>query len=173
MDSETGLLQVHLLCSGSGAKTAWQWRDTKSLPVKEAGGRPPIKTQRLWVTFHRGTAAGLRQHANSLFLKGCLFSVYMSVCHNLKGVTARTLHVCECMWVGVSVCARVSECTQLPHYFDCFSTSNYLTTRIVIFYTGLLSVSSTVISTAEIVEKWISARFVEQITQKERNEHQK
>lgn len=58
MDSKTGLLQVHLLCSGSGAKTAWQWRDTKSLPVKEAGGRPPIKTQRLWVTFHRAQLLG-------------------------------------------------------------------------------------------------------------------
>lgn len=53
MDRETGLLQVHLLCSGSGANPAWQWRDTKSLPVEEAGRRPPIKTQRLWVTFHR------------------------------------------------------------------------------------------------------------------------
>ena len=58
MDSETGRLQVHLLCSGSWAKTAWQWCDTKSLPVKEAGGRPPIKTQRLWVTFHRAQLLG-------------------------------------------------------------------------------------------------------------------
>lgn len=57
-DSKAGLLQVHLLCSGSGATSVWQWCDTKSLPVREAAGRPPIKTRRLGETFHRPQLSG-------------------------------------------------------------------------------------------------------------------
>lgn len=47
----------------------------------------------------QGTAAGLRQHANSLFLKGCLFSVHVT--NGVGGVggyrwrlSATTVHIC-------------------------------------------------------------------------------
>lgn len=48
----------------------------------------------------QGTAAGLRQHANSLFLKGCLFSVCIWVC-----VTTRRVSLLELLCLG----------TLLPH----------------------------------------------------------
>lgn len=43
----------------------------------------------------QGTAAGLRQHANSLFLKGCLFSVHVTngVGYRWR-LSATTVHIC-------------------------------------------------------------------------------
>lgn len=155
MDSETGLLQVHLLCSGSGAKTAWQWRDTKSLPVKEAGGRPPIKTHRLWVTFHRAQLLGCDSMPTHYSWRVvCL--VCVRVCVTTRRVSL--LELCLCM------------CILLPH---CFSASHYLTTLIFIFYAGSLSESSILISSAEGVEKWTCASFLAQIIHREREKHQK
>ena len=167
MDSKTGLLQLHLLCSGSGAKTAWQWRDTKSLPVKEAGGRPPIKTQRLWVTFHRAQLLGCDSMPTHYSWRVvCLVCAW--VCVTTRRVSLLELCVCECMCVCVCVCV----CTLLPHYFDCFSSSNYLTTLVVIFYTDSLSESSILISTAEGVEKQTCPSFEAQ-KDRDRSKHQK
>lgn len=88
----------------------------------------------------QGTAAGLRQHANSLFLKGCLFSVHVTngVGYRWR-LSATTVHICA----------------HLCHTHS-FLTGHYFT--ILILYTGRL-LCFTLICTCEGVERWMCARF--------------
>lgn len=119
-DSRAGLLQDRLLCCGSGATSVWQWCDTKSLPVREVAGRPPIKTRRLGVTFHRPQLLGHdSMPAHYSWRVVCLARVIS------KGMSLQEL----CM--SVCVCALVRQ-THLSH------PSQYLTNLEVTFYTDSL-----------------------------------
>lgn len=136
MDSETGLTQVHLLCSGSGAKIAWQWCDTKSLSVKEAGTRPPIKAQRHWVTFHRAQLVDCDSMPTHYS--------WRVVC--LARVTTR--------WVSLpELCACV---------FDNLTAFLPVTVWLiwVIFYTCSLFEFSIINTVVGVEKKWTSATFV-------------
>lgn len=88
----------------------------------------------------QGTAAGLRQHANSLFLKGCLFSVHVT--NGVGGIDGGSAPQ-QCTYVHTSVTHS-------------FLTGHYFT--ILILYTGRL-LCFTLICTCEGVERWMCARF--------------
>lgn len=88
----------------------------------------------------QGTAAGLRQHANSLFLKGCLFSVHVTNGGSIDGSSAP------------QQCTCVHTHTHTPR----FLSGHYFT--ILILHTGRL-LCFTLICTCEGVERWMCARF--------------
>lgn len=80
MGSRTLLLQTHLLCCCTGTETGWQWRDIKTHPVKirtASRQKPSNQNSVALGDISPGTAARVWQHANSVFLKACLFGLFV------------------------------------------------------------------------------------------------
>lgn len=104
--------------------------------------------QRLWVTFRRAQLLGCDSMPTHYSWR-----VVCLVC-------VSQLEGCHC-WRSVCTCTH------------CFLTSHYLTTLMVIFYTGSLIECSVLISAGEGVEKWTCASFVAHATdRKGNNKHQ-